>query len=119
MQSKEIPMPSPFPGMDPYLEGELWTTLHIQLAVELARQLAPGLLPRYLAFPDQRQVTDKPHSWVEIRDSAKRKLVTLIEILSPTNKGGDGRKEYLEKRKRILRSHSLAGNRPAPQGQTR
>ena len=31
-------MPSPFPGMDPYLEGDLWTTLHVQLAVEIARQ---------------------------------------------------------------------------------
>jgi hypothetical protein len=144
-------MPSPFPGMDPYLEGDLWTTLHVQLAVEIARQLTPRLLPRYLAFPNQRQVTDAledvaiaaaefypdvgvvkagkralkgsgavladapftrttvmptsvPHSWVEIRDKAQRKLVTMIEILSPTNKRGQGRKEYLKKRAKILRS---------------
>ncbi|HET6879213.1 MAG TPA: DUF4058 family protein, partial [Pirellulales bacterium] len=45
-----------------------------------------------------------PHSWVEIRDEAGRTLVTLIEILSPTNKRGDGRKEYLRKRNKILRS---------------
>ncbi|HQU44715.1 MAG TPA: DUF4058 family protein, partial [Pirellulales bacterium] len=144
-------MSCPFPGMDPYLEGELWTTFHIQLAVEIARQLTPRLLPRYLAFANQRQVTDTPdevsieatdvypdvgvvearqaplpiggaalaeapiklttvvpsrvpHSWVEIRDRSGRELVTLIEILSPTNKRSDGRKEYLEKRKKILLS---------------
>lgn len=143
-------MTCPFPGMDPYLEGELWTTFHIQLAVEIARQLTPRLLPRYFAFANQRQVTDTPeevaieatdvypdvgvveakpvpmrgvtalaeppiklrtivpsmvpHSWVEIRDQAGRTLVTLIEILSPTNKRGDGRKEYLHKRNKVLRS---------------
>jgi hypothetical protein len=144
-------MVCPFPGMDPYLEGELWTTFHIQLAVEIARQLTPRLLPRYFAFANQRQVTDTPeevsieatdvypdvgvvvskpaplpsagtalaeaplklttvvpslvpHSWVEIRDQAGRTLVTLIEILSPSKKRGDGRKEYLEKRNKILRS---------------
>lgn len=45
-----------------------------------------------------------PHSWVEIRDASGRTLVTLIEILSPTNKRGDGRREYLEKRNKILLS---------------
>ena len=30
-------MPSPFPGMDPYLEGSLWTTVHAQLSAEIAR----------------------------------------------------------------------------------
>lgn len=28
-------MPSPFPGMDPYFEGDLWTTFHTQLGVDL------------------------------------------------------------------------------------
>ena len=46
--------------------------------------------------------TSIPHSWVEIRDKAGRKLVTMIEILSPTNKRGQGRKDYLEKRAKIL-----------------
>ena len=32
---------------------------------------------------------------VEIRDVEHRQLVTVIEILSPTNKRGDGYKEYL------------------------
>jgi hypothetical protein len=45
-----------------------------------------------------------PHVTVEIRDTANRQLVTAIEVLSPTNKRGDGRQEYLAKRRRILLS---------------
>jgi Protein of unknown function (DUF4058) len=45
-----------------------------------------------------------PHVTVEIRDTANRQLVTAIEVLSPTNKRGDGRAEYLGKRRRLLLS---------------
>ena len=45
-----------------------------------------------------------PHVTVEIRDTAHRQLVTCIEVLSPTNKRGEGRDEYLAKRRRILLS---------------
>ena len=48
--------------------------------------------------------TPIPHVTVEIRDTANRQLVTAIEVLSPTNKRGDGRQEYLAKRRRILLS---------------
>jgi hypothetical protein len=48
--------------------------------------------------------TPVPHITVEIRDVAKRQLVAVIEVLSPTNKRGDGYKEYVDKRERILRS---------------
>jgi hypothetical protein len=47
-----------------------------------------------------------PHAAVEIRDRLKRRLVTAIELLSPTNKCGVGRKEYLKKRRRLLRSEA-------------
>ena len=30
-------MPSPFPGMDPYLEGSAWMGVHTELSVEIAR----------------------------------------------------------------------------------
>jgi hypothetical protein len=43
-----------------------------------------------------------PQVSVVIRDIAGRQLVTAIEILSPTNKQGDGRAEYLERRERLL-----------------
>jgi len=146
-------MPSPFPGMDPYLEGSFWTTVHFSFSAEIARQLAPKLRPRYLVLADERFVTAAetlegvlvtrtdiypdvgivesglsasesheaavapapmrlatvmpsrvPHVTIEIRDMANRELVTVIEVLSPTNKRGDGRKEYLAKRQHVLLS---------------
>ncbi len=42
-------MPSPFPGMDPYLEGYLWPDVHSALAARIRRQLVPLLRPRYIA----------------------------------------------------------------------
>lgn len=41
-------MPSPFSGMDPYLEHpELWTEVHSRLIVNLAEFLCPILRPKY------------------------------------------------------------------------
>jgi len=42
-------MSSPFPGMDPYLEGHLWPDVHHRLATEISRRLTPRLKPRYVA----------------------------------------------------------------------
>ncbi|MFN8498252.1 MAG: DUF4058 family protein [Anaerolineae bacterium] len=42
-------MPSPFPGMDPYLEGHLWPDVHAALAAQIRQQLTPLLRPRYAA----------------------------------------------------------------------
>lgn len=42
-------MPSPFPGMDPYLEGYLWPDVHQALASKLRQYLTPLLRPRYTA----------------------------------------------------------------------
>jgi hypothetical protein len=81
--------------------------------MEIARQLAPKLRPRYLALTPEATVPLRiatlvpiavPHVSIEIRDAAKRLLVTAIEVLSPTNKRGDGREEYLAKRQRFMRS---------------
>lgn len=41
-------MASPFPGMDPYLEGYLWSDVHQSLAAELKRQLSPQVRPKYV-----------------------------------------------------------------------
>jgi len=143
-------MPSPFPGMDPYLEGAEWTSVHIELSSEIARQLAPKLRPKYIVRTAKRFVTEMPdditiatgnvypdgsvsdsvqedtvsyratippplhlatvmparipHVTIEIRDVADRELVTAIEVLSPTNKRGEGYQEYLDKRRRLLYS---------------
>ena len=40
-------MPSPFPGMDPYLEGYLWADVHNALASKIRQQLAPKIQPGY------------------------------------------------------------------------
>lgn len=40
-------MPSPFPGMDPYLEGYLWVDVHNALASKIRQQLAPKIQPDY------------------------------------------------------------------------
>jgi len=45
-----------------------------------------------------------PHVIVEIRDTAERRLVTAIEILSMANKRGAGYRQFVRKRQRILLS---------------
>ncbi len=154
-------MPSPFPGMDPYLEGPVWESLHLLLAAEVARSLAPRLLPKYVVRPEKIYVLESPGGddeggpssstrrrpdvsvaagdltaslpagggvatlapplhldvampdeasdpqlTVEVRDALDQTLVTAIELLSTSNKRGDGRGEYLAKRNRLLRSES-------------
>lgn len=143
-------MPNPFPGMDPYLEGPLWTSVHTSLVNEIARQLAPQLRPKYFALPQERVVVtvpdpseiqfrtripdvgvyasdetqarggaaaiaaplvldalvpeNAPNPYVEIRDVEHRRLVTTIEVLSPSNKRGPGAEEYRKKRQEMLAS---------------
>lgn len=142
-------MPNPFPGMDPYLEGPLWTTVHAGLITEISRQLNPKIQPRYVALIEERIVIAPPDSSetsqgripdvgihamngparsatagsttapivtrlakpearsfksIEIRESIGRRLVTIIEVLSPTNKRGPGRREYARKRRRLIQA---------------
>ncbi len=50
-------MPSPFPGMDPYLEGSLWSGVQAALSMEIVRQLSPQVQPRYVARANERVVS--------------------------------------------------------------
>ncbi|MFN8446215.1 MAG: DUF4058 family protein [Caldilineaceae bacterium] len=52
-------MASPFPGMDPYLEGYLWPDVHHRLATQISDQLMPYLRPRYVARIEVQMVTDE------------------------------------------------------------
>jgi hypothetical protein len=54
-----------------------------------------------LSFPG-----DRIESYLEIRDSHSKEVVTVIELLSPSNKrrNSDGRRQYIEKRSRTLLS---------------
>ncbi len=60
-------MPSPFPGMDPYLEGYLWPDVHNALASKIRQQLTPKLRPRYTARLEVYVVEDSlPESEIGI-----------------------------------------------------
>lgn len=53
-------MPSPFPGMDPYLEhSDFWAGFHQHLAIELVGQLNPNLGPKYYADINIRTVIEE------------------------------------------------------------
>ncbi len=106
-------MPSPFPGMDPYLEDEaLWPVFHHQLVMCLYQILLPGLVDRYRARVGQRHylteqalftsvVREEHHEdYIEIRQRNDGRLITLIDVVSPANKVTPaGRAAYLDKRK--------------------
>ncbi|HTU91469.1 MAG TPA: DUF4058 family protein [Gemmataceae bacterium] len=76
-------MPSPFPGMDPYLETpRLWPDVHQKLISEMQTALNPALVPRYVARAELRvYVSDEDDpardAWrvpdVRIERTAKRK----------------------------------------------
>lgn len=144
-------MPSPFPGMDPYLEDPwIWPDFHLTFAVairtELNRRLPDGyvaLIDRYvwvqepetdelkrLGKPDVfltgesrsketpasavvvapveitlPSPTDEGIPFVRITDRARRRVVTVIELLSPSNKSpGKDRDAYLMKQREYLAS---------------
>ncbi len=111
-------MPSPFPGMDPFLEApDIWPDLHDRLAGQISTELNRTLPQPYYARLEMRPevgivgldvIPSEPldHHFVEVRDTSRRHaLVTLIEIVSPANKrrGPDGR-AYEAKQQEILAS---------------
>jgi hypothetical protein len=143
-------MPSPFPGMDPYLERpSLWPGLHVALIARMQAALNPRLLPAYIALietrvyvlrdedPERREfvvdvsverqrkarrdrdsavqvvepvvfpfpvAAEVEEPRIEIRDRRRNRLVTVIELLSPTNKtrGTEGRDLFLDKRREVM-----------------
>ncbi len=146
-------MPSPFPGMDPYLEAQgRWADLRSTF-IHIARNAIVARLPaEYVATIEERLYLVEvpggqgPHFLpdvsitrvgpipspgratpvgvatlepvvvpfrlasrgevrerrIEIRRQPGWEVVTVIEVLSPTNKVGDGRSKYLEKRLDLL-----------------
>ena len=51
-------MTSPFPGMDPYLEGYLWPDVHNSLAFVIKELLGPQIRPKYVARTELYTVED-------------------------------------------------------------
>ena len=147
-------MPSPFPGMDPFLEAQEWEDFHTRLMTAFSDRLSPAVEPDYLIRVERRvyveRVGEEPETmrradiaviavdsgsatgilsqtpgtiavecdlpmpierfetYLVVRDRETMQVVTVIELLSPANKrrSGDGRREYLTKRREFLASPS-------------
>jgi hypothetical protein len=154
-------MPSPFPGMDPYLEApELWRGFHARFLTVASGFLNRDLRAEYyvevderlyvvgpedesyqLFLPDLALVRDAGQTTVEVAANGtsgddwqglavtaptltlraplieiretflriertdSREVVTVVEMLSPTNKHpGNGRSAYDDKRRKLLRT---------------
>src|SRR2546421_1140229 len=107
-------MPSPFPGMDPFLEtNPLFQELHTQMLAEMQALLQPQLRPKYVARLEHHLSEELDVDELEMRKQRRiviyvqdrpRLAVTGIELLSPDNKqqGADAQERYLEKRASAL-----------------
>lgn len=109
-------MPSPFPGMDPFLETPaVWPAFHHQLIAALYQLLLPGLVDRYRAKVGTRAYTTETplftsvvreehiEEFVEIRGRGDGRLVTLVEVVCPANRTTPaGRAAYLATRTQAL-----------------
>lgn len=55
-------MPSPFPGMNPYLETpDLWSGVHGRLIITIADVLSPLLRPKYFVAVEERIYESTPN----------------------------------------------------------
>lgn len=105
-------MPSPFPGMDPFLEDpKAWPTFHHQLVAALYQLLLPGLVDRYRARVVGRAYTSETplftsivreqhtEEYIEVRARSDGRLITLVDVVSPANRTTPaGRAAYLATR---------------------
>ncbi|MBX9254243.1 DUF4058 family protein [Desmonostoc muscorum CCALA 125] len=76
-------MPSPFPGMNPYLENpELWAEVQSWLVIAIADAIAPQLRPKYRVAVEKRvyQMIDENSILIGITD------VTIGRSLTNTDK---------------------------------
>jgi hypothetical protein len=106
-------MPSPFPGMDPYLEHPaIFPGLHDSMITYLREALQARLPEPYYAEIGERVWVQVSHDeyrepYLEIVAMLEgERLVTTIEVLSLTNKtpGAHGRALYLRKQPEVLDS---------------
>lgn len=101
-------MTCPFPGMDPYLEsGEHWPVFQTGMVAGLIEVLQPSLGERYRIRPAVRNYVEEVvlftsvqreehnEEYVEIRQRSSDRLVTVVDLISPTNRTTTkGRQEY-------------------------
>ncbi|HEY3997752.1 MAG TPA: DUF4058 family protein [Candidatus Xenobia bacterium] len=98
-----------FPGMDPFIEGQMWNDFQMTFAVALRAALVTGLRPRYVARLKVRtyreaSTEEQRERLIEIGTLGFAELYTVIEILSPLNKraGSIGREQYMTARHATL-----------------
>lgn len=96
-------MPSPFPGMDPYLEAhDIWPDFHERLAMIISSELN-SLLPR----PYYARLEMRPEVGIVDEELRVRRIVPDVAVAShPALKDQPGGVAVLEER-RIEISHSL------------
>lgn len=105
-------MPSPFPGMNPYLEQPTsWHDFHEQFIMDCRGQITPQLPEPFIAKLDEHVYQIdlvfevERENFIEIRDWETQRLVTVIEVLSPSNKRlGPDREQFLNKRAKLIKS---------------
>lgn len=148
-------MPSPFPGMDPYIESlAQWPDFHGRFINTLCETIADLLPEPYFAriqedvvllepeptapafkvqpdvlvaaahgprparaggvatlepatLPNLIQLDPHITYFIEVVRLPEAKAVTVVEVLSPTNKQGGGRGMYTHKRSRILQTDEV------------
>ena len=60
-------MPSPFPGMDPFIEQQEWEDFHSRLNIALSDMLAPILRPKYAVRVERRIYVERGIEEPELR----------------------------------------------------
>jgi hypothetical protein len=76
-------MPSPFPGMDPYLESpDIWPDVHHELISQIRSALSPNLRPNYVARVELRvYISDED-------DPGREAIVPDVRIEKAIENGG-------------------------------
>lgn len=77
-------------------------SLEAAIATNLAVSDAPAQ-PLPVTVPMLEEVRE---AFLEIKEAATQLVVTTVEILSPTNKRGEGRQKYEQKRQKVLNSQT-------------
>jgi hypothetical protein len=144
-------MPSPFPGMNPYIEQPAaWQDFHARFMPLAAEVIGAQVAPRYFVkieehvfihelSADERRpfgrpdasivpgnhgaapasgctavagpatvflpaaVDEVPQRYLEVRDRQSREVITVLELLSPSNKDpGENRDQYWNKTRLLL-----------------
>jgi hypothetical protein len=155
--TRDLAVPSPFPGMNPYIErASVWHDFHESFLPILREMLSAQILPRYFVRIDEHMyihelsaderrfigrgdllipaltpanqgatltatatatvvlpapaevgvpaIDTEALSFLEIRDRDNNELITVVELLSPSNKyAGPDREQYLAKARAVQR----------------